>query len=191
MNDYKIYKSKIIIENHKEFVILCEELDVELREEFSIGVDNSTTWEYNRYGLFNLKQGNKLFDSLKEELIDIIKENYKDECWFTSWLNFDTYDTVEHTLKKHFHESPLHGYISIDPKNTKTNFPYSGFVVDNEIGNIYIGPGGGGPGNDIKSNKWKHEVINTSDYEGNRITIAFDVVFTHPKTQSYRWFKVN
>ena len=188
MNDYKIYKSKTVLENHSEFVFECVKLNKEIRENYSVGDGYSTTWEYGRYNIFNLRRGNKLFDALREELVDIIKENCVGvgECWVQSWLNFDTYDTVEKNLLLHDHQLPVHGYISVDPKNTKTNFPYAGFEVVNEVGKIYIGPGRA-----EETEKWKHEVINTSKYGGTRITIAFDVVFEHPKIESFRWFKVD
>lgn len=184
--DYKIYKSKTVLENHSEIVSECVKLNKEIRENYSVGDGYSTTWEYGRYNVFNLRRGNKLFDALREELVDIIKENCVGECWVQSWMNFDTYESVEETLKNHGHALPFHGYISIDPKNTKTIFDNAGFEIENKIGNIYFGPG-----NDLTTDKWLHKVINTSKYDGNRITIAYDIRFDHPRIEPHRWFKID
>ena len=57
----------------------------------------------------------------------------------------------------------FHGYISIDPKESETQF--QGYVIKNKIGNVYIGK----PENPHKVNVLKK-------FEGHRITIAFDVL---------------
>jgi len=78
-----------------------------------------------------------------------------------SWLNFHSSDEV---LKKHSHEWPFHGYISVDPKSTTTVFEK--YEIENKIGQIYIGPGGKG---------YEHYVRVNNPYEGKRITIGFDI----------------
>ena len=56
----------------------------------------------------------------------------------------------------------LYVYISIDPKNTITEFEK--WKVHNKIGQIYIGEGG-----------HQHRVIVNEPYEGYRITIGLDI----------------
>ena len=75
------------------------------------------------------------------------------------WLNYHTPDKV---LDWHTHEWNYHGYISIDPKDTKTVF--DGYEIDNEIGNIYIGPG-----------YRYHKVVTKDNFYEPRITLGFDV----------------
>ena len=61
--------------------------------------------------------------------------NDKDLC-YQSWLN---YHLEHHLLDWHDHEWPYHGYISIQPLDSKTIF--EDFSIKNIIGNIYIGNG--------------------------------------------------
>ena len=57
---------------------------------------------------------------------------------------------------------PIHGYISIRPHKTKTVF--EGYEIDNQVGNIYIGPA-------IDTTV---EVL--EDYDTPRITLGFDLL---------------
>ena len=66
----------------------------------------------------------------------------------------------------------FHGYISIDPKNTKTIFE-DGTVINNKVGNIYIGPC-----------NLKHKVEVNEPYEDERITLGFDVINSDFKKQN-------
>jgi hypothetical protein len=87
--------------------------------------------------------------------------NTKKELWYQSWLNFHK---VNEVLDWHNHpECLFHGYISIDPKETETEF--ESYKIKNEIGNVYIGNG-----------QLKHKVNVLKPFEGYRITIAFDVI---------------
>ena len=79
--------------------------------------------------------------------------------WFQSWLNFHSKDDV---LDWHNHKWPYHGYICIDPKNSRTIF--ENYSIKNEIGNIYLGRG-----------HRKHKVEVLEDYDDFRITIGFDI----------------
>ena len=66
-------------------------------------------------------------------------------------------------LERHNHPDCLfHGYISIDPKDTETEF--EDYTIANETGNLYIGDAG-----------IMHQVNVLSPFEGKRITIAFDI----------------
>jgi hypothetical protein len=56
-----------------------------------------------------------------------------------------------------------HGYISIDPKNTNTEF--EGYSIENRPGQIYIG-----------SAFTRHRVVNKERFDGKRITLGFDLI---------------
>ena len=57
----------------------------------------------------------------------------------------------------------MHGYISIDPKETETEF--KGYIIKNKIVNVYFGK----PEN-------PHRVNVLKNFDGHRITVAFDVL---------------
>ena len=82
--------------------------------------------------------------------------------WMQAWLNYHTENEVLEVLGWHDHLWPYHGYVSIDPHNTVTEFKE--FKIINKVGNIYIGPG-----------YHKHRVIVKENYLRPRITIGFDV----------------
>jgi len=82
--------------------------------------------------------------------------------WIQSWLNYHDYDQV---LGWHNHSAGWHGYISIEPQDTVTEF--ENWTIDNECGNIYFGPG-----------KHSHRVVNLRKYKGKRITLGFDIIFS-------------
>jgi hypothetical protein len=165
---YKIYKSSTIIDHNDRIV----EAMAEIREnivEYLGGDVVTTTWNHMHYNIWthSMAVEPELSFSMWEELIQIIKENSPKEAkygWIQSWLNYDSYESVEDNLTPHRHNAPIHGYISISPQNTKTVF--DNWEIVNEIGNIYIGLG-----------KWMHCVKNTDKYTGPRITIGFDVCF--------------
>jgi hypothetical protein len=79
-----------------------------------------------------------------------------------SWIN---YHMPQEVLDWHDHAWPFHGYVSIDPKESKTVFEE--YKIHNKIGNIYIGPG---------SRKHKVEVLER--FYSPRITLGFDVLDT-------------
>jgi hypothetical protein len=84
--------------------------------------------------------------------------------WMESWMKYHIPDEV---LDWHRHDSKftIHGYLSIDPKNTVTEFKT--FSIENKPGNLYLG---------ISGKDMMHRVVVKEPYEGYRITIAFDVI---------------
>ena len=84
--------------------------------------------------------------------------------WMQCWMNFHKQKEV---LKWHDHHFPYHGYVSIDPKNSTTEFKQGSlrYNIENVVGNIYFGPG-----------DRIHKVIVNNDYSGPRITIGFDIL---------------
>ena len=96
-----------------------------------------------------------------EKVREIVREQLPESIlWIQSWLNYQDYDGV---LGWHNHKALWHGYISIEPQDTATEF--EDWTIDNECGNIYFGPG-----------KHAHRVVNLRKYSGKRITLGFDIM---------------
>jgi hypothetical protein len=168
---WRIYKSSVILENKDLMDAHLEVLHRGLlkhlgRLEDPEGVD--TTWLNGRYNFFAASQfQHPVFMLLWEEVVDVIRQCTPPEVkyvWVQSWLNYDTQDTVEVTLKPHTHSTSMQGYISISPGKTKTVF--EDWEIVNEVGNIFMGQG-----------KWIHHVENTGKYDAPRTTIGLDVIF--------------
>jgi len=124
--------------------------------------NKSPTQLFRYYNLTNLTFGSIYFFNLYKELQKIIRKfsNHNKPLWYQSWLNFHSSNEVLDWHKHH--HSCFHGYISIDPKDTETEF--ENYKIKNEVGKVYIGSSG-----------LKHRVNLLKPYEGKRITIAFDV----------------
>ena len=126
----------------------------------------SSTWFYRYYNLTTLTVGSPLYYKLFVDLQKSIREyaNNNDPLWYQCWLNFHDENEV---LTRHNHPDCLfHGFISIDPKDTETEF--EDYTITNETGNLYIGDAG-----------VMHQVNVLSSFEGKRITIAFDIEDEH------------
>ncbi len=120
-----------------------------------------STWTYSDYNFFSLSSPSPLFHQLFLELRDVINGYVPEQMkWVQCWLN---YHNTEQVLDWHNHEWDYHGYISIDPKNTRTQFRE--YEIRNEVGNIYIGPG-----------YREHRVVVDDDFQSPRITLGFDVL---------------
>ena len=131
---------------------------------------------YRFYNVFNLTSPSPLFYHLLKEISPIVRKhlgnsgvNPDDPLWMQCWMNFHKPDQV---LDWHDHHFPWHGYISIDPKDSITKFreylpegTYD-YNIHNKIGNIYLGPGF----------SRMHKVVVNNDYEGDRITLGFDII---------------
>lgn len=155
-----IFKSKIILQNKDLFIAKCNEAYDKVSK---IIKSKDTTWNYELYNIFSVTSGDEYFYQLFKELKKIIKDydNKKQNLWMQSWINYHNSNEV---LDWHNHHWLFHGYISIDPKNTRTIFE-DGTEIINEIGNIYIGPC-----------NLKHKVVIDKPFKGNRITLGFDVM---------------
>lgn len=163
--DWNVEQSTLIVDNHSEFISDCELINQKFKQQFP---NNSTTLDqkgdtsgYSLYNVFTATSPNPRWHSLFQELISIIRDyvNHDNPLWMQSWINFQQHGD---TLDWHSHSFPYHGYISIDPKDTTTVF--EGYKIPNEVGNIYIGPG-----------ERAHTVQVNEPYEGERITLGFDV----------------
>lgn len=157
MNEsYKIYKFEYIKENQSEIINIANQCyDSLISDGFG-----DTTWSYYLYNIFGVSSPSFHFLQIYKKLTEIIKENVEEQCFLQAWLNYHNYDQV---LDWHNHSSPYHGYISIEPQDTTTEF--SDWQIKNECGNIYFGRG-----------NVRHRVVNNSHYSGKRITIGYDVI---------------
>ena len=83
--------------------------------------DKDSTWGYHYYNIFVTTAPSPVFYELYKELNKVIRGYIGDDrpLWMQSWLNFHMSNEV---LGWHNHEWSHHGYISIDPKKTKTVF---------------------------------------------------------------------
>ena len=159
MADWEIHKHQGIIDYHNFFVEECHSVHQRFKETWP---DKDSTWSYKYYNIFAATSPSPIWYNLYKDLRDIVRDYVKTDkpLWIQSWLNFHEPNEV---LDWHNHHWPYHGYISIDPKGTRTVF--EGYEVKNEIGNIYIGPG-----------YRMHKVeVDNPEFNGPRITLGFDV----------------
>ena len=162
---YKLYKIPFISEQQEEFIHHCDIVYEKLKLQFG----SDTTWNYGNYNIFVESATSTYFYELLQALKGCIRDYANDigvpedqRMWIQAWMN---YHKSEDVLKWHGHDFDFHGYVSIDPKNTKTIF--KNWEIENETGLLYIGPGG--------SEEYNHKVEVLKPYDGHRITIAFDV----------------
>ena len=169
MENYKLYQSSIINSNHPQFLTECDLTFQQISQSIN---STNTTWNYNKYNIFNITSSSLLFYKLFQELNHIIRDylGNNNPVWIQSWLNYHKEKMVPNILPMHSHKEKYHGYISINPQSTTTLFK-NGVEIDNKIGQIYIGPGRNG-GDDTS---WDHYVRVNESYEGSRITIGFDI----------------
>ena len=153
-----IYKSNLIIENHSIFVDKCKTAYDKITNKFNT---KNTTEIYGEYNIFSIMAGCPYFFNLYNQLKKIVRayDLSDSPLWMQAWLN---YHKQKEVLNWHNHFWPYHGYISIDPQDTVTEF--ENFKIKNEIGNIYIGPGLN-----------QHRVVVEKKFNKPRITIGFDV----------------
>ena len=126
------------------------------------GVTSSTLF-YRYYNITCLTFGSKYYFYLFKKLQKIIRKyaGHNKPLWYQSWLNFHNQNEV---LDWHNHaDCSFHGYISIRPQQTETQF--KDYTIQNEVGNVYIGKAG-----------LMHKVNVLKNYKEPRITIAFDVI---------------
>lgn len=151
--DYKLFQSQYIVDNQQSFIDQC------LSVKSSFG-NKDTTWSYNEYNIFSVTAGSVYFYNLFKELRDIVKAEIPNKMlWIQAWLNVHEQESL---LDWHNHQWDYHGYISIDPKDTTTDFKK--YSIKNKVGQIYFGPG-----------DRLHKVNNLKPFSGKRITIGYDV----------------
>ncbi len=158
-NQQTLLQIDFVANNQQLYINQCEELHKAIIRTYG---ELDTTKAYWRYNLFNVSCSSIAFYRLWKELNVRIREYVGDDrpLWMTGWLNLHKQDQV---LDWHNHKlSICHGYVSIDPKNTVTEF--EGYSVENKPGQLYLGP-----------SERMHRVVVNEPFDGNRITIGFDV----------------
>lgn len=139
--------------------------DHEQSPRLRIADSTDSTSAYNAYNAFTLLSDNSEWRNVYADVSRIVKNFYKKQggtantLYLKAWINFNDTNSV---LGWHTHDSLFHGYVSVTPHDTITQF--DGFNVTNEVGKIYVGPGG-----------LRHRVLVAKKYDSKRITIAFDV----------------
>lgn len=167
IEQYSTHDLKCVIENHDAYVKECTKAYYLFQKNFN---DTDSTWNYWRYNFFVMMGRNKLFYNLFKEVSAIVRKKVGSDqpIWCQSWINFHKDYEV---LNWHTHDFEFHGYISIDPKKTKTifkdwnreNSTGDEWEIENKVGNLYLGPG-----------EVPHKVEVLEAYNGNRITIGLD-----------------
>ena len=153
MTDYILYQSDIIKKHQQELIDQINEVKI-------VFGDKDSTELYHTYNLFSITSGSIYFYNLFQELHSNIRLQLPNRpLWMQAWVNIHKHNTV---LDWHNHEWPYHGYISIDPCDTITEF--ENYEIKNKVGQVYFGPGGR-----------LHRVKNLSEYSNDRITIGYDV----------------
>lgn len=172
-NPFQVYKSSSILEHQEDLVKNCKIIYENIKKDLEAcnnGKDiSSTTWVYDKYNFWPYAMNvDPYFINLWQDLVEVITAHSPKDAKYAlvqSWLNYDTYDSIESNLGRHNHLCALHGYIAIEPQLTKTVF--DDWEVVNEVGNIYVGLG-----------NLLHGVKNTGKYSEPRITIAYDVIYS-------------
>ena len=174
---YMLFHSEYIAMNKKEIISLCDASKVKISN-LRLGdnniIDNNAnlltskfTDEYLNYNIFSVFGPNKLSQNVFCQIKSAIrvycdrKKIYSDGLFIQAWMNHHNESEV---LDWHSHEGYIcHGYVSIEPKVSITEF--MDFNIINKIGQIYIG-----------ECELKHRVVCLDSEGGNRITIGFDVI---------------
>ena len=167
---YRMYNSEFIANNITAIRVEGNNHHARYKRMFKDSTLDST-WDYRKYNIFSLAAGDVLFLQIYKDLIWVVKDFLKDRdnsdtVWIQSWLNYHKQDEV---LNWHDHKFSFHGYISVDPKDTTTEF--NGYSIKNQPGNIYIGRG-----------YRKHRVVVDSPYTDTRITLGFDLLINPNST---------
>lgn len=179
--EYQTFEIDAVEKNIDIFINQCNQLYKIIQEQ---GIKDST-WQYKEYNLFSLSSSSEAFWFLWRNIQIAIRKHIGNDspAWMSGWLNYHSYEQV---LDWHNHlGSQYHGYVSIDPKNTKTIFKngQDEYEIENKPGLLYIGP-----------SARLHKVEALEKFEGHRITVAFDVttekdVFS-AKEKEFNWMPV-
>ena len=97
----RIYKSKVVSENHKVIANILENCIPYFN-------GDDPTWSFGTYNIFGLTSPTRVFFDLFTELRGFVYDFQSDDVWMQSWVNYHMPDEV---LKWHNHEWEYHGYI--------------------------------------------------------------------------------
>jgi len=169
--NYKLYKSETILNNREAAKQECMVAYQYFQERYG---DRNLTYRYDEYNIFNATSCSVFFYDLFLDIRNAVRDFVGDDrkLWIQSWMNVHYPNEV---LDWHDHEATFHGYVSIDPKKSKTIF--HNWEIVNEIGNIYVGYG-----------KFEHKVELEDLFDGERITLAFDIHDAPNQTANISYF---
>lgn len=157
--EYTLFDYPAIRTNNEEF---CRYALVAKKRLKFVYNKASTTWLYRYYNFASLVVGSIEYHNFFRDLNELIKSHCKtnQRLWYQCWFNYHKPNEV---LDWHTHnDCEYHGFISIDPKKTKTIF--ENFEVENKPGLMCI------------SKPQKHKVVVLKPFQGHRITVAFDIL---------------
>lgn len=157
--NYHVYSLPWVIENQQDLIRQAEVG----QQRFDYNFPNkSSTKMYRYYNFFSLTTGSISYYRLFSDIRNLVR-NYtgsQDPLWIQSWINYHSADQV---LDWHVHtDSTYHGYVSIDPKITRTVF--TNYEIHNNPGQVYIG-----------ESYVPHCVLVDQPYLDRRITLGFDI----------------
>lgn len=170
---YRLYRSDALLSTHGTLIRECGMVHKKFEEAFPDTNSTSTTTPaekikyknhagYRLYNVFGIAAPSKAFFAVYRAFVNVIRDFASErELYAQAWLNYQSADEV---LGWHTHEGSLyHGYISIDPQDTRTEFE-DHYEIQNRPGQIYI-----------TRACLRHRVVNLSSYSKTRITIGFDI----------------
>ena len=162
MKSYNLYQSQYVVEHQQE---LIKDLTHSAKSLYKYGILDTSLkhGSYTQYNIFGATSPSPYMYQLFTEIRNIAREHAPEgRLWLQSWVNHHYENEL---LGWHNHSSTWHGYVSIQPWNTVTEF--DDFVVENKVGQIYFGPGG-----------LRHRVVSLDDapFDDKRITVAFDIM---------------
>ena len=163
--NYQIWNSDVITNHFDEIIDASLRAEQLFETRFGPLKDRDLTWSYQSYNIWLLTSPSPSWYMLFKDLVEVIKQQrtWNTPVWIESWINMHR---TEKILDWHTHHWPMHGYISIDPRETVTEF--EDYTIVNRPGQIYIGPG-----------KKLHRVVttNATNFLSPRITVGFDVAY--------------
>ena len=159
---HKLITSQYVIDHQQE---LIRDLSYSAKSLYQFGILDTSLkhGSYTHYNVFGLTSPSPHMYQLFTEIRNLVREEIPTgKVWIQSWVNHHYENEL---LTWHNHSSKWHGYVSIDPMDTVTEFEE--FTIENKVGQIYYGPGG-----------LKHRVVAKSDhpFPDKRITVAFDIM---------------
>jgi hypothetical protein len=164
--NYQVWSSDVIINHRDEIIESALQAEKLFENRFGSIKDRDTTWSYQSYNIWLLTSPSPAWYLLFKDLMEVIKNqrDWNTPVWMESWINLHK---TESLLDWHTHHWPMHGYISIDPKDTVTEFKE--YSIVNNPGQIYIGAG-----------RKLHRVVANGpiDFSSPRITVGFDLAYS-------------
>ena len=159
---YSLYSSPYIIAKQDNILISSLRAHDRFKSLFN---NASSTLSYKYYNIFSISAGDPHYYTIFQQVVAAVRDRIGDNrpLWMEAWLNYHKENEVL-DWHEHSEEYILHGYVSLDPKHTATEF--KSFTVDNKVGNIYVGKTGP---------EYSHAVKILQPYNGYRITLAFDI----------------